>query len=73
MAKKKLTAKQKREYIANPNYCPYCHEEDLDIYNKDTDENYIRHHVQCTNCKQAWVETYILTSVQASRKTSSCN
>ena len=49
----KLTDQQKKDYLANPNTCPYCNNEDLDTSPIQTDDNYAWQPVSCDNCGKA--------------------
>lgn len=58
-----LTEKQKEEYIAHPNTCPYCDSEELCGEHLETDDNYGWVHVHCEDCNKAWQDLYTLTGI----------
>lgn len=60
---KKLTKKQREEYIAHPNYCPYCESEEVSSGNFESDDNYGWRDAHCEDCNKNWQDLYTLTGI----------
>lgn len=66
MAQSKLTEKQKKEYLKNPNLCPFCKSENIHIEDRNfVDGNYMFQKIWCSACDRNYSETYRLTDVEA--------
>ena len=59
-----LTQGQLDKLLDNPNKCPKCDSDDLDSSSKESDENYVRAIVTCSNCGVAWREIYTLAVIE---------
>ena len=63
---KKLTAKQKREYVASGgSFCPKCKSSDIDGQGHfDVDSHCAWQSVRCITCGFAWDDIYTLTDIE---------
>lgn len=61
---KKLTEKQKKTYLKNPNVCPSCESEEVESTDKWEDMLCIYEEWHCKDCDKWWIETYTLTNVE---------
>jgi predicted Zn-ribbon and HTH transcriptional regulator len=64
-----LTKKQVREYLKNPNRCPYCGSYQINSDKLDADGfNTATANVDCDKCKNQWVDIYEIVNVNAAEE-----
>ncbi len=64
MAKLKLTAARKRDWLATRgNRCPYCKSPDLEAGDHDFDGDSCTQDVRCLVCRRTWTEVYTLSDL----------
>ena len=61
---KKLTEKQKKKYLKNPDTCPSCESEETKFIDTWEDILCVYEQWECKECKNWWIETYTLTDVE---------
>ena len=59
-----MTAEQKKEYLSDPNQCPYCHSIDLEGSHFSADLQLAWQKVSCMNCGKKWEDQYRLSDVE---------
>jgi formate dehydrogenase maturation protein FdhE len=58
-----MTEQQKKEYLEDPDKCPYCKSEDVAGEFPDFGESYAMRNVSCNQCNKNWTDYYVLTDV----------
>lgn len=58
-----MTEQQKKEYLSDPDKCPYCKSEDITGDFPDFGESYAMRNVECNSCNKKWTDYYELTDV----------
>jgi hypothetical protein len=60
-----LTEGQKKGYLRDPNECPYCISENIEVIS-DFDYETLSTTVACRDCSKTWSDCYTLTDVEGS-------
>jgi|TARA_Y100000310_G_scaffold262645_1_gene272384 transcriptional regulator NrdR family protein len=56
-----LTDKERQAYVKGGYAkCPYCESKDLEICDKNSDDNWVTHEIQCNSCEKSWTDVYEL-------------
>jgi transcription elongation factor Elf1 len=61
----KITAKQKRDYLDEPNVCPHCNSINISGDEVNVDYGIAWQIVGCAECGESWKDTYKLINVEA--------
>ncbi len=59
-----MTKKQIKDYIEDPNHCPFCNSEDIEAGDYDFEGREVWSEVRCNACKKRWRDTYRLKEVE---------
>ena len=51
-----------KEYLKNPNVCPYCNSNDLLASRISVNDSVAVQDISCSNCDKQWTDVYTLTS-----------
>ncbi len=60
---KKLSAKRRKEYLRNPNFCPYCKSDNICTGEFDACFNSATQKVYCNDCEEQWQDVYEMIDV----------
>ena len=61
----KLTKKQIKEYLKNPNVCLFCKSDDIiGVEQMDADFNQAWRNIICNKCGKEWTEIFTMTDVE---------
>jgi len=61
---KKLTKKQKAEYLKNKGFiCPFCGSRNISADNPELTDYGVDVDVSCADCGRSWIDVYSLTDV----------
>lgn len=63
MARKQSEKSMKKEYMDNPNKCPFCKSDDISAGEFDADTKTGTCTVECSSCGKSWVDIYTLADV----------
>ena len=61
---KKLTKKQKADYLKNSNHCPYCGSRYIDADRLEVDVDSAWSIVTCESCGKFWKDVFTLTGIE---------
>ena len=59
-----FTKEKKKEYLQNPNKCPYCGSNDISSGHLEADYNMAWSTVICDSCGKEWRDLYTLTDIE---------
>lgn len=59
----KLTKKEEKEYLRNPQLCPICGSANIGSQEPDVHSHHVFVNAYCKGCKSEWVDTYTLTEI----------
>ena len=62
---KNLTKKQIKEYLSNPDFCPFCKSDDITRIDEfEADFNQAWSNIACNKCGKEWTEIFTMTDVE---------
>lgn len=59
----KTADKMEKDYLKNPNCCPFCGSTNINADHGEFDDNQGFRNVDCDNCNKNWVEEFALAGV----------
>ena len=63
MAELELTPQMEKDYLEDPNHCPFCKSGNLTADRLEPGDYDATRNVKCLDCKAEWVETFTMTSI----------
>lgn len=65
----KLTKKQIKEYLQNPDFCPFCKSDDITrIDELEAGFNQAWSNISCNKCEKEWIEIFTMTDIEEIKK-----
>lgn len=59
-----FTSEQKRRYLEDPNYCPYCGSDKIEGSRVEVEFTTARQVISCRSCGSRWADLYQLSDIE---------